>query len=44
MNINVSIVVIDDNAASLELLSESLAQRGATIFSAQDPDEGIETV
>jgi DNA-binding NtrC family response regulator len=44
MNVNVSIVVIDDNAASLELLSESLSQQGATIFTAQDPEEGIEIV
>jgi DNA-binding NtrC family response regulator len=44
MNTNVSIVVIDDNAASLELLSESLAQQGATIFTAQDPREGIDIV
>ena len=41
---SVSLVVIDDNAGSLELLSTALARPGLRIFTAQDPEEGIEIV
>jgi DNA-binding NtrC family response regulator len=40
----VSIVIIDDNPGSLELLSTALARPGLHIFTAQDPEEGIELV
>ncbi len=40
----VSIVVIDDNCGSLELLSTALARPGLLILTAQDPEEGIELV
>ena len=41
---NVTLVIIDDNPGSLELLSTALANEGLTIFTAQDPEEGIEIV
>jgi DNA-binding NtrC family response regulator len=41
---SVSIVIIDDNPGSLELLSTALARPGLHIFTAQDPEEGIELV
>jgi DNA-binding NtrC family response regulator len=41
---NVSLVIIDDNLGSLELLSAALAREGVSIFTAQDPEEGIEIV
>ena len=41
---NVQIVIIDDNAGSLELLSAALACEGLRITTAQDPEEGLETV
>jgi DNA-binding NtrC family response regulator len=41
---NVTLVIIDDNPGSLELLSTALSQEGLTIFTAQDPEEGIEIV
>src|SRR5580658_173918 len=40
----VSLVIIDDNPGSLEFLSAALTQEGLTIFTAQDPEEGIEIV
>ncbi len=40
----ISLVIIDDNPGSLELLSSALAHEGLTIFTAQDPEEGIEIV
>ncbi len=40
----VSLVIIDDNPGSLELLSSALAHEGLNIFTAQDPEEGIEIV
>src|SRR5580658_2314610 len=40
----VSLVIIDDNPGSLELLSAALAREGVHIFTAQDPEEGIEIV
>src|SRR6202167_4489902 len=41
---NVTLVIIDDNPGSLELLSTALTHEGLTIFTAQDPEEGIEIV
>ncbi len=41
---NVSLVIIDDNPGSLELLSAALGREGVDIFTAQDPEEGIEIV
>jgi DNA-binding NtrC family response regulator len=40
----VSLVIIDDNPGSLELLSSALAHEGLRIFTAQDPEEGVEIV
>ncbi len=40
----VTLVIIDDNLGSLEFLSAALAQDGLTIFTAHDPEEGIEIV
>lgn len=41
---DISIVVIDDDVSSLELLSTALAQDGVRAFTAQDVEEGIEIV
>ena len=41
---NVTLVIIDDNPGSLEFLSTALAHDGLTIFTAQDPEEGIEII
>ncbi len=41
---HIKLVIIDDNPASLELLSSALAQDGLSIFTAQDPEEGVEAV
>src|SRR3954471_10888136 len=41
---DVSLVIIDDNPGSLELLSAALENEGIRIFTAQDPEEGIEIV
>lgn len=40
----ISLLVIDDNAGSLELLSSALRQDGLQILTAQDPEEGLELV
>ena len=40
----VSIVIIDDNTGSLELLSEALADNDIRIFTASDPEEGLDIV
>jgi DNA-binding NtrC family response regulator len=40
----VSLVIIDDNPGSLEMLSTALARSGLRIFTAQDPEEGVEVV
>ena len=40
----VSLVIIDDNLGSLELLSTALAQDGLDILCASDPDEGLDLV
>ncbi len=41
---NVQMVIIDDNAGSLELLSAALARDGLRIITAQDPEEGLDAV
>jgi DNA-binding NtrC family response regulator len=40
----VSIVVIDDNVGSLELLSEALAHSEVTVYTASNPVQGMELV
>ena len=39
---DVSLLIIDDHAGSLELLSSALAQPGLEILTASDPEEGID--
>ena len=39
-----SLLIIDDNEKSLELLSSALAQPGLEILTASDPEQGIELV
>src|SRR5271168_4449746 len=41
---NVQLVIIDDNAGSLELLSTALAREGLRIVTAQDPEEGLDII
>ena len=41
---SIKLVAIDDTPASLELISESLQQEGLTIFTATDPEEGLDLV
>jgi len=41
---NVALVIIDDNTGSLEMLSAALNREGLTIFTASDPEEGLEIV
>ena len=40
----VSLVIIDDNTGSLEMLSSALAHQGLEIFTAADPIEGLDLV
>jgi DNA-binding NtrC family response regulator len=40
----VSLVVIDDNPRSLEFVSTALSREGLEIFSAADPEEGLDLV
>jgi DNA-binding NtrC family response regulator len=40
----VSVVIIDDNAGSLEMLSAALSAPGLTVFTAQDPEDGLELI
>src|SRR5258708_33501829 len=40
----VSLLILDDNAGSLELLSSDLAQRELDILTASDPEEGLDLV
>lgn len=40
----ISIVVIDDNPGSLELLSSALARQSVRVFTAEDPQLGLELV
>src|ERR1017187_6796537 len=44
MATNVSIVIIDDNPGSLELLSTALAADDVNIFTASDPEEGLDII
>src|SRR5271155_3795604 len=39
-----SVLIIDDNLGSLELLSTALAQPGLEIMTASDPEQGIDLV
>jgi DNA-binding NtrC family response regulator len=39
-----SVLIIDDNANSLELLSSALAQPGLEILTASDPEQGLDLV
>src|SRR5579871_2496859 len=39
-----SLLIIDDNHSSLELLSSALAQQGLEILTASDPEAGLELV
>jgi DNA-binding NtrC family response regulator len=41
---NVSLVIVDDNAGSLELLSTALEQPGLDIWTANDPEEGLDLI
>ena len=41
-NIAVTLLVLDDNLGSLELLSSALAQPGLEILTSSDPEEGLE--
>src|SRR5579863_1657477 len=41
---SVKLVAIDDTPTSLELISESLQQEGLTIFTATDPEEGLDLI
>jgi DNA-binding NtrC family response regulator len=41
---SVQIVIIDDNAGSVEMLSAALRQTGASIHTASDPAQGLEVV
>ncbi len=41
---DVSIVIIDDNLGSLELLSTALAAEDVRIFTASDPEEGLDII
>lgn len=43
-NSSVSLVIIDDNPRSLEFVSTALAREGVEIFSAADPEEGLDLV
>ena len=40
----VSLVIIDDNPGSLELLSSALAQDGLNISVASDPESGLDLI
>jgi len=40
----VKLVAIDDTPANLELLTETLRQEGLAIFSATDPEEGLDLI
>src|SRR5947209_5489927 len=44
VKLEVKLVIIDDNAGSLEFLSNALSQSGLEIFTAQDPEEGLEII
>jgi DNA-binding NtrC family response regulator len=40
----VSLVIVDDNAGSLELLSTALEQRDLNIYTASDPEAGLDLI
>jgi DNA-binding NtrC family response regulator len=40
----IKLLAVDDNPASLELLAESLQQKGLTILTSTDPEEGLDLV
>jgi DNA-binding NtrC family response regulator len=40
----ISLVIIDDNPGSLEFISTALARSGVQIFTASDPEEGLDLV
>jgi len=42
MHSAVSLLVIDDNPGSVELLSSALAQPGLEILTASDPEQGLD--
>jgi DNA-binding NtrC family response regulator len=44
MRPTVKLVAVDDTPSSLELLRESLAQEGLTIFTSSDPEEGLDLI
>ncbi len=44
MRPTVKLVAVDDTPASLELLTEALQQEGLSIFSATDPEEGLDLI
>ena len=44
MRPTVKLVAVDDTPASLELIQESLEQEGLTIFTATDPEQGLDLV
>ena len=41
---NVSLVIVDDNPSSLELLATALEQPGLDIWTATDPEEGLDLI
>ncbi len=41
---SISVVIIDDNARSLEFVATALASYGVQIFTAADPEEGLDLV
>jgi len=41
---NVSLVIIDDNLGSLEMLSSALGRQGLDIFTASDPQQGLDLI
>src|SRR5262245_33651861 len=40
----ISLLIIDDNAGSLEMLSSALSQPGLDIYTASDPETGLDLV
>jgi DNA-binding NtrC family response regulator len=44
MRPTVKLVAVDDTPASVELIEESLRQEGLTIFTATDPEQGLDIV
>src|ERR1041384_8092061 len=41
---HVKLVAIDDTPESLELISETLSQKGLEIFTATDPEDGLDII